>query len=99
MFNLSLLKVPFVLDESNSKVSDLLEFTRSYQAKKWDVADFNCKNTIHNGLSDKLYDFYVELPTTVDVWTGLQKKDDTEEAGVKKYAVSRYLKYQMVDDK
>ena len=93
MFYLSLLKVAFVLDEPNPKDSDLLEPARSYQAQKWEVADFNCKNYILNGLSDELYDFYAELPTTADVWTALQKKYDTEEAGANKYAVSRYLKY------
>ncbi|RZB91539.1 Retrovirus-related Pol polyprotein from transposon TNT 1-94 [Glycine soja] len=33
------------------------------------------------------------------VWLGLEKKYDTQEVGTKKYVVSRYLKYQMTDDK
>ena len=99
MFYLSLLKVAYVLDEPNLRDSDLLEPARSHQAQKWEAADFNCKNYILNGLSDELYDFYAELLTAVDIWTALQKKYDTEEAGAKNYAVSRNLKYQMADDK
>ncbi|CAJ2651716.1 unnamed protein product [Trifolium pratense] len=62
----------------------------------WIDNDYVCKNYIINGLEDDLYDYYRTYNTTSDVWEALSKKYDTEEAGVKKYAVSRYLKYQMV---
>jgi hypothetical protein len=67
--------------------------------EKWTADDFICKNYILNGLSDNLYDYYTTFNTAKDVWEALQKKYDTEEAGAKKFAVSRYLKYQMTDDK
>ncbi|CAJ2660435.1 unnamed protein product [Trifolium pratense] len=65
----------------------------------WIDNDYVCKNYIINGLEDDLYDYYKTYNTASDVWEALSKKYDTEEAGVKKYAVSRYLKYQMVDER
>ncbi|CAJ2668389.1 unnamed protein product [Trifolium pratense] len=65
----------------------------------WIDNDYVCKNYIINGLEDDLYDYYRTYNTASDVWEALSKKYDTEEAGVKKYAVSRYLKYQMVDER
>ncbi|CAJ2648645.1 unnamed protein product [Trifolium pratense] len=65
----------------------------------WIDNDYVCKNYIINGLEDDLYDYYRTYNTANDVWEALSKKYDTEEAGVKKYAVSRYLKYQMVDER
>ncbi|XP_073222455.1 uncharacterized protein [Cicer arietinum] len=66
----------------------------------WEHNDYLCKNYILNGLADDLYDYYSsDSNTAKQVWDALKKKYDTEEAGAKKYAVSRYLKYQMTDDR
>ncbi|XP_050211805.1 uncharacterized protein LOC126661963 [Mercurialis annua] len=61
--------------------------------------DYLCKNFILNALSDDLYDYYNDGKIAKETWEALQKKYDTKEAGTKKYAVSRYLKYQMSDEK
>ena len=65
----------------------------------WIENDFLCKNYILNGLCDDLYDYYSSCASAKELWDALQKKYDTEEARAKKFAVSRYLKFQIVDDR
>ena len=60
---------------------------------------FICKNLRLNGLTDELYDYYSTMSTAKEVWDALQKKYDTEEAGSKKYDVSRYFCYQITNDR
>ncbi|KAL5753641.1 hypothetical protein ACOSP7_021861 [Xanthoceras sorbifolium] len=65
----------------------------------WVENDFLCKNYILNGLSDDLYNYYNYDKSAKQTWDALQKKYNTDEAEAKKYIVSRYMKYQMTDDK
>ncbi|KAM1806972.1 hypothetical protein ACFX11_030043 [Malus domestica] len=65
----------------------------------WNENNFLCKNYVLNGLCDDLYDYYSSCKTAKELWDAFQKKYDTEEPGAKKFAVSRYLKFQMTDDK
>ena len=59
----------------------------------WNENDYLCNNFILNVLADDLYDYYSLYKSVKLVWLALEEKYDTEEAGTKKYVVSRYLKY------
>ncbi|XP_062114213.1 uncharacterized protein LOC133825265 [Humulus lupulus] len=65
----------------------------------WVENDFLCRNFILNGLSDDLYYYYNSNKNAKEIWDALQKKYDIEEVGTKNYAVNRYLKFQMTEDK
>ncbi|KAH7843009.1 hypothetical protein Vadar_011759 [Vaccinium darrowii] len=70
----------------------------TYAITKWIDEDFLCKNYILNALADDLYDYYSSFGTVTELWDALQKRYDMEEARTKKYDVSRYLKFAMLDE-
>lgn len=102
MFSLTMRKVAYVLNidipvmpkDVEKEVKDKMTMDLTL----WNENDYLCKNFILNGLADDLYD-YSPYKSAKLVWLTLKEKYDTEEAGTKKYVVSRYLKYQMTDDK
>ena len=92
LFFLTLKKVVATCSTEKPKVSETnptKEQVNSLTA--WTEMDLICKNLILNGLIDELYDYYVTMSTTKEVWDALQEKYDTEEVGSKKFEVSRYL--------
>ncbi|XP_077228393.1 uncharacterized protein LOC143861348 [Tasmannia lanceolata] len=97
-FYLSTNKVAHVLTEAKTWRSEL-EPTRSVLKKQWKESDFWCQNFILNRLSNELYDFYSDSQDSKSLWEALQKKYDTEEAGSKKYVVSKYFRFYMVNER
>lgn len=65
----------------------------------WNNDDFLCRNYILNGLDDTLYNVYCSVKTSKELWDSLDKKYKTEDAGIKKFVVGKFLDYKMIDSK
>ena len=65
----------------------------------WKHSDFLCKNYILNGLDNTLYNVYSLIKTARELWESLDRKYKTEDVGMKKCVVGKFLDYKMVDSK
>ena len=52
-----------------------------------------------SGLQDDLYNVYSSAKTSKELWDALEKKYKTEDAGMKKFIVAKFLDYKMIDSK
>ena len=65
----------------------------------WKHSGFLCKNYVLNGLTDSLYNVYYTKSSAKELWESLYHKYKTEDAGAKKFIVSRFLDFKMVSSK
>ncbi|PHT51255.1 Peroxidase 9 [Capsicum baccatum] len=65
----------------------------------WKHSDFLCRNYILSGLQDVLYNVYSGTKTSEELWGALERKYKTEDAGIKKFLVARFLDFKMIDRK
>ncbi|XP_012846693.1 PREDICTED: uncharacterized protein LOC105966644 [Erythranthe guttata] len=86
-------KTPPVVPNSNAT----LETRVAWDA--WFHSNFLCRNHILNALDDSLYNVYSAIKTAKELWESLEKKYKTEDAGLKKFIVGKFLDFKMVDNK
>ena len=65
----------------------------------WNHFDFLCRNYVLNGQENTLYNVYSPLKTAKELWDSLDKKYKSEDAGLKKFIVGKFLDFKMVDSK
>ncbi|KAL2457669.1 zinc knuckle (CCHC-type) family protein [Abeliophyllum distichum] len=65
----------------------------------WKHSDFLCQNYVMNDLVDSLYNVYSTMKTAKELWESLDRKYKIDDAWAKKFIVSRFLDYKMVDSK
>ncbi|VFQ77106.1 unnamed protein product [Cuscuta campestris] len=65
----------------------------------WYHNNYLAINIILEGLGDTLYPVYAGAKLAKELWNGLNKKYQAEDAGTKKFIVGKMLDYKMVDSK
>ena len=100
LFYLTTLNLTRFLNEDGPK----LDIGETYKEKlaavdAWNHSDFLCRNYVLNGLENTLYNVYSPLKTAKELWDCLDKKYKTEDAGLKKFIVGKFLDFKMVDSK
>ena len=100
LFYLTTLNLARFLNEDGPKL-DVGETDKEKLAPvdAWNHSDFLCHNYVLNGLENTLYNVYSPLKTAKELWDSLDKKYKTEDAGLKKFIVGKFLDFKMVDSK
>ncbi|XP_043698777.1 uncharacterized protein LOC122649615 [Telopea speciosissima] len=109
-FFLTALKLAHVLNEekpvppisTDGEPSSAETLVQIKQRQKWEQDDFMCKGYILNELSNSQYDVYKPKfadSASKELWEDLDKKYKIEDAGNKKFLVSKLFDYRMLGDK
>ena len=101
-FLLTTLKIVYVLDpelEAIPEPSDNDSEEQKVERKKRQEDELICRGHILNALSDRLYDLYTDNSSTRDIWNTLEFKYKAEEEGTKKFLISKYFDFKMLDGK
>ncbi|KAK3035706.1 hypothetical protein RJ639_033408 [Escallonia herrerae] len=64
-----------------------------------DQIEYHCLNRILSALSERLYDVYCTTPKANDLWNALEAEYGIDDAGIKRFNVSSFYKFVMVDGK
>ncbi|GJT26038.1 zinc finger, CCHC-type containing protein [Tanacetum coccineum] len=98
-FLLTTLKVVYVL---TTPMLELLEdaIVEAIRIRaKWENDDYICKGHILNGMSDSLFDVYTNVESAKELWDSLESKYMAEDSSSKKFLVSNFNNYKMVDSR
>nr|GEW50180.1 zinc finger, CCHC-type [Tanacetum cinerariifolium] len=66
---------------------------------KWDNDDYVCIGLILRGMSDYLFDIYQNIKSSKEPWDSLKAKYMAEDASSKKFIVSNFTNYKMMDSR
>ena len=98
-FLLSSMSVVYVLSTPIPDDGDDATVEDIRKRSKWENDDYICKGLILNGMSDPLFDIYQNVKSGKELWYSLQAKYMAEDASSKKFLVSNFNNYKMVDSR
>ncbi|GJX57625.1 hypothetical protein Tco_0287522 [Tanacetum coccineum] len=98
-FLLTTLKVVYVFTTPMPELieDDTVEAIR--RKAKWENDGYICKGHILNGMSNSLFDVYQNVESAKELWNSLKSKYMVEDDSSKKFLVSNFNNYKMVDSR
>src|ERR1044072_4303672 len=94
---LSTLKVVYVLNTIRQAEKEDETVAKTRERPKWDNDDYICMSHILNGMSDSLFDIYQSSNSAKELWEKLESRYMQEDATSKKFLVSQFNNYKVVD--
>ncbi|GJV72064.1 zinc finger, CCHC-type containing protein [Tanacetum coccineum] len=98
-FLLTTLKVVYVLTTPMSELLEDATVEAIRIREKWENDDYICMGHILNGMSDSLFDVYTNVESAKELWDSLESKYMAEDSSSKKFLVSNFNNYKMVDSR
>ncbi|GKB82643.1 zinc finger, CCHC-type containing protein [Tanacetum coccineum] len=98
-FLITTLKVVYVLSTLASKFVENETLKQTRKRCKWDNDDYICLGHILNSMSDALFDVYQNVESAKELWDQLEAKYMAEYTSSKKFLVSNFNNYRMVDSR
>ncbi|GJR92959.1 zinc finger, CCHC-type containing protein [Tanacetum coccineum] len=98
-FLLTTLKVAYVLSTPRPEFVEEETLEQTRKRCKWDNDDYICRGHILNGMSDALFDVYQNVELAKELWDQLEAKYMAEDTSSKKFLVSNFNIYRMVDSR
>ncbi|GLU19483.1 hypothetical protein SLE2022_357320 [Rubroshorea leprosula] len=96
---LTTLNIVYVLTDARPEENENKTLQDTRKRKKWENDDYVCRGCILNGMSDSLFDTYVHESTAKELWAKLETRYMNEDATSKKFLVTRWNNYKMIDNK
>ncbi|GKA76637.1 zinc finger, CCHC-type containing protein [Tanacetum coccineum] len=98
-FLLTTLKVVYVLTTPMPELMEDATVEAIRIRAKWENDDYICRGHILNGMSDSLFDVYINVESAKELWDSLESKYLAEDSSSKKSLVSNFNNYKMVDSR
>ncbi|GJX37897.1 hypothetical protein Tco_0251200 [Tanacetum coccineum] len=98
-FLLSTMSLVYVLTTPMPKNKENASMEQIRKRRKWENDDYVCRDIILNGMSDSLFDIYQNVKSGKKLWDSLKAKYMAEIASSKKFLVSNFNNYKMVNSR
>ncbi|GKB74142.1 hypothetical protein Tco_1267916 [Tanacetum coccineum] len=98
-FLLKTFKVGYVLRTPRPEFVEEETLEQTRKRCKWDNNDYICRGHILKDMSDALFDVYHNVESAKELWDQLEAKYMAEDTSNKKFLVSNFNNYRMVNSR